>query len=333
MGRLIVLVLVVAGLWMGFWAVGSVLYEKGLRGWIDARRAEGWAADVAALEVKGFPNRFDTTVTDVRLADPATGIAWTAPFVQFLSLAYKPHQVIAVLPESHVFSTPLQTMTITHDQARGSLFLGASASLPLDRAVLVVDALRISSTLGWDIALEQGRFAAERAPVAENSYRLGAEVMGLSPSTGTRAVLDPAGVLPRTIETMRLDATLRFTGPWDRSAVEDVRPQVTRIDIDDLSVRWGDVTFRAAGTLDVDETGLPSGRITVKAVEWRRLLQMAVGTGLVGETFLPALERALELMAALEGPPDTLDAPLTFENGFVSFGPIPLGPALRIVIR
>ena len=40
-----------------------------------------------------------------------------------------------------------------------------------------------------------------------------------------------------------------------------------------------------------------------------------------------------ELMAALEGPPNTLDAPLTFENGFISFGPIPLGPAPRIVIR
>lgn len=333
MGRLIVLILLVAGLWMGLWAVGSVLYEKGLTGWIEARRAEGWAADVAALDVDGFPNRFDTTLTDVRLADPATGVAWSAPFVQFLSLAYKPNQVIAVLPETHVFSTPLQSLTITHERARGSLFLEPSTSLPLDSAVVVVDDLDVSSTLGWEVSLGQGRLAAESVAAAKDTYRIGAEFTDLTPSARSREVLDPAGVLPGTVDTMRLDATLAFTGPLDRSAIEDARPQITGIDLDDLSARWGDVTFRAAGDLSVDGDGVPTGRITVKAVEWQRLLQMAVGTGIIADTFLPALERALELMASLEGPPDTLDAPLTFENGFVSFGPIPLGPAPRIVIR
>lgn len=333
MRRLIVAILVVSGVWMGLWAAGSIAYEKGLNAWIETRRAEGWAADVAGLKVAGFPNRFDTTLTEVRLADPETGIAWSAPFVQFLSLAYKPHEVIAVLPETHVFSTPLQTMTISHDQARGSLFLEASPSLPLNRSVVEIDALDIASTLGWDVALEKGVFAAEKVAATEHGYRIGAQLEGLVPSLGTRRLLDPGDVLPDRIETMRLDATLGFTGPWNRYAIEIARPQITDIDLDDLSARWGDVTFRAAGELVVDEGGVPTGRITVKAVEWRRLLDMAIGTGLLAETFRPALERALGLMASLEGPPNTLDAPLTFEKGFVSFGPIPLGPAPRIVIR
>lgn len=333
MGRLIVAILVVAAVWMGLWAVGSILYERGLNAWIEARRAEGWVADVASLDVAGFPNRLDTTLSDVQMADPQTGVAWSAPFVQFLSLAYKPHQVIAVLPEQHVFSTPLQTMTIRHDQARGSLFLGASTSLPLERAVAVIDDLSVSSTLGWDLSMEEGRLAAERVDATQQTYRLGAEFSGLVPSTGTRGILDPAGVLPDRISSLRLDATVDFDAPWDRRAIEDARPQVTGIDLDDLSARWGDVTFRAAGDLTVDDDGIPTGRLTIKAVEWRRLLDMAIGTGLLADTFRPALERALELMAGLQGPSNTLDAPLTFENGFVSFGPIPLGPAPRIVIR
>ncbi|RZW05308.1 MAG: DUF2125 domain-containing protein [Rhodobacteraceae bacterium] len=333
MGRLIVWLLVGAGIWMGLWVAGSILYERGLNAWIEARRAEGWAADVQNLDVAGFPNRFDTTLTDVRMADPVTGVAWSAPFVQFLSLAYKPHQVIAVLPEQHVFSTPLQTMTIDHERARGSLFLGASTALPLERAVIVIDALTVSSSLGWDVTLGQGRVAAEAVAAANDTYRIGAEFSGLTPSLGTRAVLDPGDVLPDTVETVRLDATLAFTDPWDRSAIEVARPQITAIDLDDLSARWGDVTFRAAGELTVDAAGVPEGRITVKTVEWRRLLDMAIGTGLLADTFRPALEGALELMASLEGPSNTLDAPLTFEKGFISFGPIPLGPAPRIVIR
>lgn len=333
MNRLIVWILIGAGVWMGLWAVGSVFYERKLADWIEARRAEGWVADVANLEVRGFPNRFDTTLSEVRMADPATGVAWSAPFVQFLSLAYKPHQVIAVLPEKHRFSTPWQTMSIGHQQARGSLFLEARPTLPLERAVAVIDDLSVSSSLGWEVLLRQGRFAAEKAAATENGYRVGAEFSGLTPSRSTRELLDPAGVLPETVDMMRIDATLHFTGPWDRTAIEISRPQVTAIDLDDLSARWGEITFRAAGELVVDERGQPEGRLTIKAVEWRRLLEMAVDAGLIAEVLRPTLERALELIAGLEGSPESLDAPLTFQKGFVSLGPIPLGPAPRIIIR
>lgn len=333
MNRLIIIILVVSAIWMGLWAVGSIVLDRQLTNWVETRRAEGWAADVGDIDVNGFPNRFDTTLTDVSLADPATGVAWTAPFTQFLSLAYKPHQVIAVLPPEHRFSTPLQTLTITHDQAKGSLFLEPSTSLPLDRAIVVLNDLALASTLGWDMTLSEGRFAAEKVPATAHSYRIGAELQALTPSVGLRNALDPGAVLPTTIETMRLDATLDFTAPWDRFAIETARPQVRHIDLGDLSTRWGNVNFRAAGELSVDEAGVPTGRITVKAVEWRTLLDMAIGTGLLADTFRPALESALELMASLEGRPDTLDAPLTFENGYVSFGPIPLGPAPRIILR
>ena len=104
--RLIVILLIGALAWMTWWGFGQVAYEEGLGSWIEQRRTEGWAADVGDMKTAGFPNRFDTLMTDLRLADPDTGVAWTAPQVQLLSLAYKPHQVIAVLPEAHRFSTP-----------------------------------------------------------------------------------------------------------------------------------------------------------------------------------------------------------------------------------
>src|SRR6056297_3671249 len=129
MGRLIIFVLVAAALWMGYWVIGATALERGLSGWIEQRRDEGWVADVAELDVAGFPNRFDTTLTDVAFADPGTGVAWQAPFLQLLALSYRPNQVIAVLPPEHRLSTPLQNIDITSDLTRGSIFLGASTSL------------------------------------------------------------------------------------------------------------------------------------------------------------------------------------------------------------
>lgn len=333
MGRLIIFILVAAGLWMGYWAIGSTALDRALTGWIEQRRAEGWVADVSELEVSGFPNRFDTTLTDVQFADPGTGVAWQAPFLQLLALSYRPNQVIAVLPPEHRLSTPLQTIEITSDQSRGSIFLGASTSLPLERSVIISDNLGFASTLGWDVNIDQARFATDEVPVRENAHRVGAEVTGLRLPRDLARVLNPGNVLPERVETLRFDAEIGFTAPWDRRAIEVARPQITDIDLADLSMTWGDVLFQATGTLTVDSIGRPNGTIDVRAVEWRRILDMAVSTGVLPPSLVPTLERGLGLLAGLSGRPDTIDTPLTFRDGVISIGPIPIGPAPRIIIR
>ena len=132
------------------------------------------------------------------------------------------------------------------------------------------------------------------------------------------------------VEALRLDATLAFDAPWDRFAIEDARPQPTRIDLDDLSAQWGTATFRAVGEADVDAEGFPTGEVTLRAVEWRKILDMAVASGVLPENAVGPVERALELMS---GPRDTLDATITFQGGLMWLGIVPIGPAPRIVIR
>lgn len=333
MTRLIVAILAVAGLWMAWWAFGSVAHEKTLETWLEDRRADGWVADVGSLDVKGFPNRFDTTIRDVMLADPETGIAWESSFVKFLSLAYKPYQVIVVPPENHIFSTPYQSISISHKNTKASVFMEPSTSLSLESGRLVTEDLTLRSSEGWNVKMEQGRFALEQVEDVSAAYRLGLELLELLPARATRQLLDPTGILPERIAQLRVDADLGFTDNWDRRAIEVARPQLTDLDLRELTARWGEVTFRATGDLVLDPQGVPEGRIAVRAVEWRRMLDMAVSSGILLEDFVPALESALGLMAGLSGNPDALDADLVFENGAMSFGLIPLGPAPRIAIR
>lgn len=328
--RLVVVFLVGALIWMCWWAFGQMAYQAGLTAWVDDRRAEGWVADYTELSTAGFPNRFDTTITDVALADPDTGVAWSAPFVQFLSLSYKPHQVIAVLPDTHRFSTPFQTIDISHDDARASLFLQASTLLGLDRARLVISGLKATSSRGDTLALEDGRLAAEAVEGKENAYRIGAEIEGLFPTKEALGVLDPAGVLPERVDNLRTDAEMTFTAPLDRNAIENARPQLRELILTDLSARWGDVMFRAAGQVTVDEAGLPEGEITIRAEEWRRILDMAETMGAVPQALRGTVETALNL---LSGGTDVLDAPLVFSGGRIWLGIIPLGDAPRLMIR
>lgn len=331
--RLIVIVLIVAGAWMAWWAIGRTAHEAGINAWLEARRAEGLAAEVARVDVRGFPSRLDTTLTDVTLANPATGVIWSAPFVQFLSLAYKPHQVIAVLPEQHSLTTPEQSVTISHGSARGSLFFQPRPSLPLERTTFVIDGLSLKSNLGWEISADEVRLAAERQDASAPRYRIGAEMLSIALSRSVVFALDRGGILPDQIEALRLDAVVTFNRPWDRHALEDEFPQPSGIDLSDVSLTWGEIALRGSGEIALDGSGVPEGAITLRADEWRRVLDLSVSAGLLSADVGDAVETGLSLLALSSGNGQALQVDLSFRSGATFLGPVPLGPAPRIVLQ
>ena len=328
-----VVVLAALGLWAGYWAVGAVVLERGLSGWLADRAAEGWVADYADLTVEGFPTRFVTVFRDLDLADPDTGVAWQAPEFRIEAASARPNRITAIWPPEQTVASPFERIAVTAGEMRAGIGFEAGTALALDTSDVVLTDMRLVSTAGWEAALAGGRLTTARAEGVENGHAVGFEAASVRPADPLRAALDPAGVLPETVETLRIAATLGFDAPWDRFAIERARPQITSVDLSELRATWGRLDLRAAGALTVDGDGVPEGRITVKATNWREMLDIARNGGLLPESLMPTAELALELLAGLSGPPDTLDAPLSFQNGLVTFGPIPLGPAPRLVIR
>lgn len=331
--RLIIAAVVLAALgWAGYWWVGARAVETAFATWFEAREAEGWQAEVAELEVNGFPNRFDTTLTEPRLADPATGLAWQAPFVQFLSLSYRPTDVIAVFPNTQTILTPLGAYTLQTSEMRASLFLGATPRLPLRRVSLVANTPVLAGD-GWQMQAEVYRKAMYETEGLENTYDLGVETLALVLPEILRRRLDPSGLLPEALGVLRLDAQATFDTVWDIGALEDRRPQPTKINLREARGEWGDLLLRATGSLEMDARGLPTGRIDIKAGNWRQILEVARRSGALPDSLADLIERGLEGLAALSGRSDTLDIPLSFDQGQMRIGFIPLGQSGPILIR
>lgn len=334
MRKLLVLILVVAGAWAGYWVVGSAGVTTAFERWFEARRAEGWVAEYSALDTRGFPNRFDTTFEDVTLADPGTGLVWDAPIFQILALSYRPNHVIAVWPDTQRLATPRQKFDIASEDMRASLVTRPAPRLPLDRLTLTATALSVQDiadsqpTRADDLTL-----AAERLTGAEAGYRFGLNAVGLSPALDWRARLDPGGTLPDRFDTFRADVTVSFDKPWDLSAIEDARPQPRKIELRLAEASWGRLELQAAGDLIVDDAGWPTGEIVIKARNWREILGLAVASGALPQGLADTLEDGLGLIAGMAGNPRTLDIPLTFRNERIRLGPVPIGPAPRLVLR
>lgn len=334
--RILVAVVVLAALgWSGFWWVSSSTVERNLRAWVEARAAEGWVVNYDSLSTGGFPNRVDTTITGLELADPETGVSWSAPMFQILALSYKPNHVILAWPPEQTFATPFETVTITSQTMRGSAVFVPGIDLTLDHATIEADRLGLVSTAGWSASLAKGLLSTRRTPAVANSYDVALSVQELRLPDGFARLLSGRSLIGDTLGTLSLDATVLFDAPWDRRAVELRRPQPRSIDLKLAQATWGELDLKLAGRVDVDGEGLPTGEIMVKATNWREMLRLAVASGAIAENLAPLVENGLEGLARLSGSSgDALDVPLTFARGRVMLaGLVPLGPAPRLVLR
>ncbi len=318
-----------AAIYGGYWFVGSNAVENASVQWFEDRRSEGWVAEYETLETVGFPSRFDTTITNLTMADPDTGVAWSTPDFQILALSYRPNRIIAQWPETQTISTPYQTITATNTGMRASAVFEADTQLGLDRSSMTMDVFALASTLGWSVKMESAQLATRQTVGLANTYDIAFNAVDFAPSAG----LTVGGALPETFDDFRLDATVGFDAPWDRAAIETKRPQPQSITLKTAKAKWGDLDLNIAGDLTVDAVGRVSGQITIRAENWRDMLAIAVASGAVPADIAPTVEGALALLAGASGNSSSIDAPITFKRGRMSIGFLPLGEAPRLIIR
>ncbi|AHM04297.1 High-affinity K+ transport system, ATPase chain B [Roseibacterium elongatum DSM 19469] len=333
MRRLIFGLVVLTALASGWWAFYAWSTERVVSQWMAAREAEGWLARYADLSVEGFPTRFDTRLRDLELADPDTGWVWRVPELFLGQRALRPDHLRAIWPREQVLSSSRESVTIRSEVMRSELDVQPAAQFALDASVTEMQGVEVASTEGWSMYLSDGRLTGQRVEGTDDTYDVAFVAEGLEPPGPMAALLDPAGVLPQRIGTVTYRARMAFDRPWDLRAIEERRPQISQIALEDMSAQWGDMLFRATGAVDVDAAGQPEGDIAVRAENWQSMVELAVNAGAIPQQLQGSIEAVLGMVAGLSGRPENIDATLSFRDGRVFLGPLPLGPAPRLILQ
>ncbi|WP_417249427.1 DUF2125 domain-containing protein [Celeribacter sp.] len=333
MRKVLWLLLIAAALYSGYWFVAATGSERAIAAWLDGREAAGWQAEYEGVETGGYPLRFERVIIAPQLADPRTGVAYRAPFVEISSASYAPTALTTTFASEATLSTPLQKIEITQDEATADLFVEADSALTLERAAVTLRDLSLTSSLDWGLSVADLHGALVRRADGENLYDINAHFTDLAPSDGLIAALDADGLLSDRFEQLEFVARVAFDTPWDITALEHRRPQPTRIELENLAARWGKLDLQIAGNLDIDARGVATGRVAVKARNWREMVEIAVATGALPADLESLTLRAGQMLAGLKGNADTIDAELTLSDGMISLGFIPIGPAPRFIIR
>ena len=323
MRRLTMAVLVLSGLWFGYWVVGSRGLDAGVTGWLQGLQADGAAVAWSDVAVRGFPNRFDLTISDPAIGDPAV-LQWRAGFVQMLTRSYAPYHLIAVWPDSQSLTSPLATLTLANDKARASVRFRPVPSLPLDHIELVVDGGRLTSTQGWVARFTQARFATRQRPDLIHAHQLGLDIIGLTPDPALRRAVQAAAPLPDTVAQLHADVTLQPDAPLDRFAFGEAPLRLLRLDLTDVRFEWGGIGLQARGSLTRDAAGFGAGQISITLTDWRGLMSLLAASGSADPVLTGTLSRALEVLERMAGTPDAVEVPIRFAGGRGTIAGLPL---------
>lgn len=329
MGRLLKIAVVALVIWSLYWAVAAFGLRKGVSGWFAAQADRGWQAEFADASTGGYPFSHVTTLRAPALANPATGTAWQADWLRLESPAIWPGQQVLLFPETtQRFSYFDRTSTLDADDMRAELHLKPGAALIVEKLTLTMEDWVLTSGSDDVIGAKDLVLSMVQQDQPE-TYRYDIRATSFSPSDSVRRTEG----LPRVFEALEMRADVRFDRAWDRTAIEGNRPQPRHIQLDLAEATWGELSLKVAGALDVNDAGIPTGQLNIQAENWREMLMLAASTGAISQNALRPAERVLGMLAGLGGNPNTLDVKLGFKDGNVMLGPIPLGPAPRIVLR
>lgn len=306
--------------WGGYWFVGARALDRAVNATLGANTA--LTAD--SYVVRGFPNRFDLTLTEPRLT--LQGFDWRAPFVQIFALSYRPHHVIAVFPHDMGLILDGQAVALSSTDMRASVVMDPTADLPLNRTSVVAQGPVLSSRSETHRA-DTVRLATRRndqasALMPTHDWVIEAETV--FPDTGLLDALDPDAVWPRRYDILRVEGQLATDIALDRHALSAAYPPgLTDLVLTGARVHWDGVRIDASGRLQADALGRLSGTVSLRITGVADLWTRVESAGLIAPEYLP-LARATVSGLVRPAEPDHIDAVLVLRDGSVMFGPVPL---------
>lgn len=307
--------------------------SSGVQGWLAERRAEGWQAEITDLARSGFPSVVRARLDGLALADPDTGLALQADHLTLTARTLWPGDVALSLPQTPLrFATPTDRVDLAFDTGRADLNLAPGTRLMLENLSFTSGPLRAETPAGGLFAASTAELRMAQSDTPE-TYDITLLLGQFAPGDVPRTALLVPDSWPLVFSALQTRATIRFDRPWDRRALEDARPQPRQIDLHAAEAHWGAVRLRLTGALAVDAGGVPTGDIVLRAENWQAMLELAEQAGLLPPEMRGTVQNALASLAVGSGRTDDLDVTLTFDNGLVRIGFLPLGPAPRLILR
>lgn len=320
-------IVVICGVaWAAIWVALTQLSAHAVRAWFEQQRAAGLVATHDGVRTTGFPHRFGVSVMQPHLEDAAIAIAWQAPRLDIGAAGYRPHHVVVTWPDEQNLRVAGWDAALVSEALSAEVTLQPLAGFAPGYGALTVRALEFdvagltSRLAALDLTLQQAAADPPRWDVL-----LDATALEL-PQPITMLPGNP----PRRIEEVHVDAVLHADPPEDPALAVQAQRWAGRMDLRQTRLHWGEMELALHGDLTLARDGTMSGQLTLRARNWRQMLDMATSLGAFDADRAAFLGRALQSLDDGTEGEDTLEVPLTLADGQIRIGRIPIAPLPRL---
>ena len=307
------------------WTLVADRLEDGFRRWAALRRAQGWQVEHRPAERGGWPLSATLTLPDLRLtAQPgsmATPLGWQADTVRLRIVP--PHLQMLRVEAEGAQRLLLNGREWPFEAVRLAAQVPLPPDAPPDTADIEADRLHIGT-------------AAEALTVAELGARLQGQDGAAAGETALSLALHLRGMtlpwalpLGRQVETAGLKAAL--TGPLPTPGrpargAEAWRDGGGTLEVQELTLQWGEVAASAAATLALDAALQPVGAGTLRVAGATHAVDALAGAGLLAPRAASLARGVLPLLARPDpaGGPPQLEVPVTLEDRTLLAARIPV---------
>ncbi len=332
--KLVTLIILLAVLWGGLWYGLAAVTRAGIDRWAEMRRSEGWQIETGALRQSGFPLEVRTKIEGLTMQNDQARFASQIPLINLKTRLIKPLSPEMQFPaQTIVMGTPQAQVELAIDYANATAALSPGLMLELKRTNLLVGPWRMSGPKGPVISALDTYIELTQNSANDRVYHLHLGVGALRPGPALRDALVLPDDLPETFDAFLAEMTVEFDRPLDRSSRPGDRPQPRRIHLRRANAQWGAIDLAAEAALKIDANGIPEGKLSLRANNWKEMLDLAQAVTALSPAIRRQVENTLGIVARMKGDEATLNVEITFDRGRMSMGLIPLGPAPRIYLQ
>lgn len=321
-------VFLAAALWSTYWLIGANIQETTATKWLEKQQNAGWITKSAAIKLRGFPNRFDTIISDLQITDPDSEWTWSVPEFQLLTLSYKPNHIIAAWPNNQTISTKNENFRIENTKMHASFKFLPNTELELDQFTATIDDITITSDTGFKSHADKIILAARKTEHAEFSYDIALDITGFT----VFDEIDKIGISSEEPIALKVSTTAYFNEKLARVAIGTRTHHLKKLDINDVEAMWNGIKIHAEGSLEFDAMGYPTGNLNIHLNNWRDALVTLENTGKMTSEMVRDLKFGLGLFSHFSsGDSKNINIPLTFVNKIIKFGDFTVGDAPRLL--
>jgi hypothetical protein len=324
MRRLIPMLIWAALLYSGYWVAASQLLRTGPDRAVAVLAQEGVALDFGSVTTSGFPARFDTQITDLRLVH--ADWSWQGKALDLQADSYRPLAVNLIFPQEQTLTIAGQTLRIISQDWQAEAAVRPTAMLSFDRGRVAMGHTEVMSSDGWTLGLADLTASLAHAGGGAATYDADLAARQVDLPAALRDRIDPRGVLGPQVRAITGAARLTLARPLDRD-LQGRLPDVDQVILQDLRLDWGPVTAQMSGEIAIDATGLPTGQFMLRTRQWQQVVDVLISAGVIDAAMSTTITRLAGYMADADG---MLTVPVAFQDGVTLVGLVPVGPAPRL---